>query len=278
MEIKRTQETEFKKGTVAWRVKEMKNFNLKHLAAGVLIIALICCLTACKSKSELPDEPDSRKSWENSQSSDEPSSEVSREDPEEPSSEVSQEDSEEPIEDYKPVIYLYPQTRAEITVKLDYAGELTCTYPAYGDGWTVWADPDGTLTDADGQTYNYLYWEGRNSSEYDFSKGFCVAGSDTADFLEDALSQLGLTRREANEFIVFWLPQMEDHAYNLISFQSDVYTQAAQLSIDPAPDTLIRVFMAWKPLEEAVDIPAQELTAPERIGFTVVEWGGSQGK
>ena len=256
----------------------MKNFNLKHLAAGVLIIALICCLTACKSKSELPDEPDSRKSWENSQSSDEPSSEVSREDPEETSSEVSQEDSDEPIEDYKPVIYLYPQTQAEITVKLDYAGELTCTYPAYGDGWTVWADPDGTLTDADGQTYNYLYWEGRNSIEYDFSKGFCVAGSDTADFLEDTLSQLGLTRREANEFIVFWLPQMEDHAYNLISFQSDVYTQAAQLSIDPAPDTQIRVFMAWKPLEEAVDIPAQELTAPERIGFTVVEWGGSQGK
>ncbi len=55
---------------------------------------------------------------------------------------------------------------------------------------------------------------------------------------------------------------------------SDAYTEAAQLTIDPAPDTLLRVFMAWKPLERAVDVPTQTLTAPERTGFTVVEWGG----
>ena len=49
--------------------------------------------------------------------------------------------------DAKPVAYLYPQTETEITVRLDYDGELTCTYPAYADGWTVSARPDGTLTD-----------------------------------------------------------------------------------------------------------------------------------
>ena len=27
-------------------------------------------------------------------------------------------------------------------------------------------------------------------------------------------------------------------------------------------------------MDEAVEIPAQSLSAPERIGFTVVEWGG----
>ena len=32
--------------------------------------------------------------------------------------------------------------------------------------------------------------------------------------------------------------------------------------------------MAWKPSEQFVDLPAQELSAPERVGFTVVEWGG----
>ena len=176
----------------------------------------------------------------------------------------------------KPVIYLYPEEETQVTVKLDYAGELTCTYPAYGDGWTVTAQPDGTLTDAAGQTYNYLYWEGENSVSYDFSSGYCVAGSDTVSFLEDALQQLGLTRQEANEFIVYWLPLMKENPYNLITFQSDVYTQAAQLSVDPAPDTVIRVFMAWKPLKDAVEIPAQDLTAPDRTGFTVVEWGGSQ--
>lgn len=174
----------------------------------------------------------------------------------------------------KPVIYLYPEKETTVTVKLDYAGTLTCTYPAYGDGWTVTACPDGTLTDDAGQTYSYLYWEGADTIAYDFSQGFCVAGTDTAAFLEDALAQLGLTRREANEFIVYWLPQMQENPYNLIAFQSDRYTQAAKLTIDPAPDTLLRIFMAWKPLDKFLEIPAQSLTAPERTGFTAVEWGG----
>ena len=34
----------------------------------------------------------------------------------------------------------------------------------------VTASPDGTLTDAVGQTYNYLYWEGVSRTEYDFSQ------------------------------------------------------------------------------------------------------------
>lgn len=176
----------------------------------------------------------------------------------------------------KPVIYLYPEEEMEISVRLTLDGKLTCTYPDYGDGWTVTAKPDGTLVDADGKVYNYLYWEGTSNAEYDFSKGFCVKGEDTAAFLEDALAKLGLNRREANEFIVYWLPLMQDNPYNIISFQSDVYTDAAKLEIAPNPDTLIRVFMAWKSSDKYTELEAQELTAPEREGFTVVEWGGAE--
>ena len=138
------------------------------------------------------------------------------------------------------------------------------------------AAPDGTLTDEAGQTYNYLYWEGAAQTEYDFSQGFCVPGADTAAFLEDALSRLGLTRREANEFIVYWLPRMEPSPYNLIAFQADAYTDHARLTVTPEPDSLLRVFMAWKPLEAPMDLPAQELPAFKRTGFTVVEWGGAE--
>ena len=176
----------------------------------------------------------------------------------------------------KPVIYLYPEAETDVTVRLDYAGDLTCAYPAYDGAWRVAAAPDGTLTDERGQTYRYLYWEGTDNVQYDFSEGFCVPGEETAAFLEDALAQLGLTRAEANEFIIYWLPQMEQNAYNLISFQSDAYTDAAKLTITPQPDTLLRVFMAWKPLTKAVEIAPQTLTAPERTGFTAVEWGGAK--
>lgn len=176
----------------------------------------------------------------------------------------------------KPVIYLYPEEKTEVTVNLNLNGRFTCTYPAYNDGWNVTASPDGTLTDQNGQTYNYLYWEGETNAQYDFSKGFCVKGEDTAQFLETALADLGLNRREANEFIVYWLPLMGQNPYNIISFQTDAYTDAAELNINPAPDTLIRVFMAWQASDTFVELPAQDLSAPERTGFTVIEWGGTE--
>ena len=82
----------------------------------------------------------------------------------------------------KPVIYLYPREETNVDVTLDYDGRLTCTYPKYTGGWSVTARPDGTLTDGAGQSYNYLYWEGEDRNEYDFSRGFCVAGADSAAF------------------------------------------------------------------------------------------------
>ncbi len=182
----------------------------------------------------------------------------------------------DPEMNYKPVIYLYPEEEREVSVYLTLSGRLTCTYPAYENGWTVTAAPDGTLTDGKGQTYNYLYWEGETDTQYDLSQGFCVKGEDTAAFLEDTLAKLGLTRREANEFIVYWLPLMEKNPYNIIAFQTDIYTENAKLAVEPTPDTLIRVFMAWQAADQYVQLQEQELSAPERTGFTVVEWGGTE--
>ena len=176
----------------------------------------------------------------------------------------------------KPVLYLYPEQETQVTVRLDYDGELTGTYPAYKDGWAVTAAPDGTLTDAAGQTYSYLYWEGVTQAEYEFSQGFCVPGEDTAAFLEDALARLGLTRREANEFLVYWLPRMEPNPYNLIAFQSAAYTDSARLTVTPEPDSVLRVFMAWTPLEAPAEVPEQDLPGFQRSGFTLVEWGGAE--
>lgn len=177
----------------------------------------------------------------------------------------------------KPVIYLYPEEETQVSVSLDFDGQLTSTYPAYEDGWTVEASPDGTLTDpATGRQYYCLFWEGIGPTEYDFSAGFCVAGENTAAFLEDALADLGLTEKKANEFIIYWLPKMEHNPYNLISFQTEAYTDSAALTIDPAPDTLIRVFMAWQGLDQPVEVEPQTLTAPNRTGFTAVEWGGAE--
>ena len=177
----------------------------------------------------------------------------------------------------KPVIYLYPETPTEVSVKLTIDGKLTCTYPAYGKGWDNFtAHPDGTLIFPDGKEYYCLYWEGIQNMDCDFTKGFCVKGTDTAAFLEWALASLGLTPREANEFIIYWLPRMESNPYNVIAFQTEAYTEGAVLEINPNPDSLLRVFMAYYPSDEAVEMEAQSFTPFERVGFAVVEWGGCE--
>ena len=184
--------------------------------------------------------------------------------------------SDEPVEE-KPVIYLYPEAEQEIEVELDYAGELTCTYPEYQDGWHVVAQPDGTLVDnVTGKEYSYLFWEGKSDVEYDLSKGYVIPGEDTAEFLEMKLNGLGLNRKEANEFIVYWLPRMQENTYNLITFQDEVYKNVAKLEITPNPDSVLRVFMVYKPLEEKNEIEEPVLESFDRNGFTVVEWGGTE--
>ena len=71
---------------------------------------------------------------------------------------------------------------------------------------------------------------------------------------------------------------MQENKYNIISFQTEAYTNSARLEVTPTPDSIIRVFMAYKASDEYVYIEAQELTAPNREGFTVIEWGGTEVK
>ena len=179
----------------------------------------------------------------------------------------------------KPVIYLYPEQETDVHVELELTeSELNTTYPKYDNGWDVTAYPDGMLLNkADGSHHKYLFWDAVNCrTRFDFSKGFCVAGSDTESFLKEKLTYMGLNEQEMNEFIVYWLPLMEHNAYNLISFQGDAYTNSAKLKITPTPDSECRVFMAYVPLENAVAIEPQQLETFERNGFTVVEWGGAE--
>ncbi|MBO4423558.1 MAG: hypothetical protein J5879_08970, partial [Clostridia bacterium] len=150
------------------------------------------------------------------------------------SARISDYEAGEPVYD-KPIIYLYPEKDTVCSVKLDVSGGITCSYPQYSEnGWENFtARPDGTLVFPDGREYYALYWEGKGAGELDMSSGFCVKGSDTAAFLSDILPKLGLNAKEANEFIIYWLPRMQNNEYNLISFQTEAYTDNAKLTVTP---------------------------------------------
>ncbi len=179
----------------------------------------------------------------------------------------------------KPIIYLYPEEETNVVVELGNPEILTCSYPKYEEAWNVVAKPNGDLVDTKtGRNLYALYWEGINTtSSSKFTEGFCLKGEDTASFLEEKLVVLGLNEREAEEFIVYWLPRLEKNKYNLIRFQTtEEIGNNMPLNITPAPDTTIRVMMEWKGVNRYVNLPEQELITPERTGFVVVEWGGTE--
>jgi hypothetical protein len=66
---------------------------------------------------------------------------------------------------------------------------------------------------------------------------------------------------------------MEGNKYNLIRFETkEEQDENMLLNITPTPDTVIRVMMDWKAIDEPIGIPEQKLITPKRNGFTVVEW------
>ena len=176
---------------------------------------------------------------------------------------------------YKPVIYLYPKTPTDCTVTVD-SVKFTYTFPSYDNGWRVTAYPDGRLVNkADGTEHYYLFWEGNMRAVWDFSKGFVVKGAETEQFLREKLAYMGLTPREYNDFITYWVPRMQDAPYNLITFAGERYEAAAPLTVTPKPDSVLRVFMVYKAIDAPVDIPEPTLKPFERKGFAVIEWGGT---
>lgn len=178
----------------------------------------------------------------------------------------------------KPIIYLYPKQMQDVSVMVNYDGELTATYPEYGNGWNVTAMPDGTVIDQDGKEYSYLFWEGeREAVDKSYTTGFVVRGDEVREFLQSTLADIGLTSREYNEFVVYWYPLMMENEFNFIHFLIDEdYNSVSTMEITPAPDAMLRVFMEYKAIDGPVQCDPQSFNGFERTGFTVVEWGGEE--
>lgn len=179
----------------------------------------------------------------------------------------------------KPIIYLYPTEETGVSVKLLKSENLTCSYPKYQDGWNVLAEPNGVLKNLRTNRNLYsLYYESESDINFKVdNEGFVIKGEDSAKFLEEKLAILGLNEKEAEEFIVYWLPRLEANKYNYIRFATlDEINANMPLEINPNPDSIIRIMMTFKGLDNPIDVKEQELVTPERNGFVAVEWGGTE--
>ncbi|MBE6130233.1 MAG: hypothetical protein E7183_00725 [Erysipelotrichaceae bacterium] len=175
----------------------------------------------------------------------------------------------------KPVIYLYPEEEMELIIKFLNEDNLLTTYPKYNNEWNVIVKEDGTIYDKSGRSYYALFFDEKNTNSCEFNEGFYVTKDNAIEFLEEKLDILGFTEREANEFIMFWLPILEQNEQSIVYFEQTLErNENCPLYFSTTPDSMLRVTIHIKKVDGYVDINEQQLYSFERNGFCVVEWGG----
>ncbi|MDO8668547.1 MAG: hypothetical protein Q7K35_05715 [bacterium] len=175
----------------------------------------------------------------------------------------------------KPVIYLYPESKTNVKVKV--GANVRISEPNYGAGWRVTAYPDGRIINSDGAVYENLYWEGLGRGEYPvITSGRVVKTVNIEAELRRDLAALGLNKNEAEDFMEFWLPKMPATPFvRLTWLNTSEMNELAPLFILPRPETVARVFLDFVGQDtEVTNLKPQQLQGFERKGFTVVEWGG----
>ena len=184
----------------------------------------------------------------------------------------------------KPVIYFYSPTTLSVNVLLDIPGFVTASIPTYpANGWQNVlvhpnGTPDGTLRYED-KNYNELYYEDETIKAQSPTTGFVIKTSDLTSSLRTYTTKLGLTLGEQNEFIAYWVPKLTNLNSPYIFFSVFDATQKERVDhviVSPVPATTIAFLAYFKPLEKPVNVsPLQFPAVPKRVGFTMVEWGGT---
>ncbi|NCU40452.1 hypothetical protein EOL73_01705 [Candidatus Saccharibacteria bacterium] len=175
----------------------------------------------------------------------------------------------------KPVVYLYPTENTIVSVRV--GADVTVSEPKYeANGWQgVTATPSGQLT-YNGTQYSSLFWEGYGVGDYPgIISGTVIKRNQAASTMRLQLRQQGLNSKEIADFMDFWQPRIPEKPYvRLTWFNTRQMETLAPLYISPKPDTVLRVFLDMDGFDKPIKLPSQKLTAQERRGFTVVEWGG----
>ena len=180
----------------------------------------------------------------------------------------------------KPVIYLYPTKDTPVNVKVNTPGSIVESIPAYTNtGWNVLAHPNGNIED-NGKTYKELYYESSVTKVNAPKEGFIVEKNNAEVKLREITSKLGLIKPEQEEFLAYWLPKINNlnSPYIFISvIDKNEKERIDNVEIIPQPNTKIEFLVYFKPVYKPFSVPELNFPAkaPERIGFTSVEWGGT---
>mgnify|MGYP000845671834 CR=1 FL=1 len=177
---------------------------------------------------------------------------------------------------YKPNIYLYPESELDIAVTFRLPALLTATIPDYTGIWEVHATPDGTLSDAAGRTYGYLFYESETDPAlFTYDRAWLVPAGDRELVFRKMLAAYGFNEIETADFVAFWTERLEPGTDFLMYPQTTEWVDAAMpLTVAPAPASRFRLWFAFESYTGGT-LPAEPApVAMDRNGYEMVEWGG----
>ena len=187
----------------------------------------------------------------------------------------------------KPVIYLYSDSVEQVTLELEFPGELTFTYPLYEDVWDVTVEGNELTEKRTGRSYPYLFWEGeleelQFKTEEDQIPGAWVSREEVIPFLEEALENLGLNSSEKADFITFWGPRMcvYDHVFAQFLVDSEYDALIGETKTSENVESKRSVYLLFAgtntDMGAAIKGHSQFFNGFQRKGVTLLEWGGSE--
>ncbi len=190
-----------------------------------------------------------------------------------------------PIIVRKPVISFRDfKNETEVDVEVDFNGEYDMVYPkaSLQDGpkllWKSLATANNKVIVNDKQ-YPYLFWDGYTNylKNIKFEEGFCVAGKNIIQFLEQICTIFGFDDQLTAGFVTFWSPYMMKNEYNLVRWLTKKECEKlAKLKLSSKENIqIIRMYMVFEKTDVLVDIKEQEIV---KIKLTdsakIFDWGG----
>ena len=176
--------------------------------------------------------------------------------------------------DYKPNIYLYPETTIELDLNISFphSGNVIVSIPEYPEQWrNLQIESDGKINDQ----YNYLFYESIQPNIFQKTKGWVVELENLEVFFKENLQQSGFNQTEINDFIEHWIPILIDSKYYAIYPQYNKQLDPLiQLNFSKQPDSILRLTYFVKKLNSnEIKLEKPEIPSFDRTGFVVTEWG-----
>jgi len=172
-----------------------------------------------------------------------------------------------------PAVCLYPEETLPVEVTFNFLqGMITVSEPDYGSGWSVVAEPDGTIDDE----YPFLFYEAIVSeSPFQRESGFSISREEISEWLSTHLAEWSFTESETEDFVSFWKEWLVDSPYYIIYPQTaGEIDEVVELHVSPAPDNVLRLWFLFVGSDQPTELPSYQIPPVQRDGFFVLEWGG----